>query len=411
MGLGAFALAVALFAVGSATDSRAATAPSLGDAASYGVLAGSTATNTGPSVISGDVGVSPGSAVVGFGPGIVVPPGTIHAADAHAALAQVANTTAYNTLAGEPCDFNLTGQDLGGMTLTTGAYCFDTSAQLTGLLTLDMQGDPDAVFIFQIGSTLTTASNSSVLVINGGGGIVACNAFWQVGSSATLGTSTVFVGNVLALTSITLNTTASLSGRALAQNGAVTLDNNVITPANCLLPTDTPSPSPSPTAVPTASPTLAPTPSLSPTLIATPTPVGQTPSPTPIAPTPSPFVPTPSPIAPTTSPFGPTPSPFVPTPSPFVPTPSPFVPTLTPSPSPSAPSTPNFPLLPPPGQTNTPSPTPALPNFPNTGGPPSATGGDLPWIVVMGLALSSLGAAAWVVSQRGRLEGQHLDRN
>jgi uncharacterized repeat protein (TIGR01451 family) len=208
----------------------AATAPSLGTAAAFAVLGGSTVTNTGPTVINGNLGVSPGSAITGFPPGIVIPPGTIHAADAVAAGAQSDNTIAYNALAGQVCNFDLTGQDLGGLTLVPGTYCFSSSAQLTGTLTLNAQGNPNAVFIFQIGSTLTTASNSSVNIINGG---TACNVFWQIGSSATLGTNTSFIGNILALTSITLNTGTNVSGRALAQNGAVTLDSNTVSITQC----------------------------------------------------------------------------------------------------------------------------------------------------------------------------------
>jgi hypothetical protein len=120
----------------------------------------------------------------------------------------------------------MTGLDLGGKTLIAGVYCFSSSAQLTGTLTLDAQGNANAVFIFKIGSTLTTASGSSVLLINGG---TLCNVFWQVGSSATLGTTTSFAGNILALTSITLTTGATVTGRALARNGAVTLDTNTVT--------------------------------------------------------------------------------------------------------------------------------------------------------------------------------------
>ena len=125
----------------------------------------------------------------------------------------------------------MTGQDLGGLTLTSGVYTFSTSAQLTGTLTLDAQNNHDSVFIFQIGSTLTTASNSSVVVINAPPNF--CNKYWQVGSSATLGTDTQFVGNILALQSITLNTGASVYGRLFARNGAVTLDSNVITNPAC----------------------------------------------------------------------------------------------------------------------------------------------------------------------------------
>ena len=199
----------------------------LGTADSFGVLAGSTVTNTGPSVIMGNVGVAPGSAIVGFPPGIVLPPGTIHAGDAVAATAQVDLATAYTTLQALPSQFNLTGQNLGGMVLLPAIYSFATSAQLTGVLTLNGLGNPASQFVFQIGSTLVTASNSAVLLINGANGN---NVYWAVGSSATLGTNSVFAGNIVALTSITLNTGATITcGRALARNGAVTLDNNTIT--------------------------------------------------------------------------------------------------------------------------------------------------------------------------------------
>jgi hypothetical protein len=208
---------------GSQATGLNATAPDLGVAASFAVLGGSTVTNTGPTVVNGDLGVWPGTAITGFPPGIVN--GTIHAGDAVAQQAQSDVTIAYNDLAGQPCDFNLTGQDLGGLTLVQGVYCFDTSAQLTGALVLDAQNDPLAVWVFQMGSTLTTASNSSVAMINGGG---PCNVFWKVGSSATLGTDTVFVGNILALESITLTTGAQMEGRALARNGAVTMDSNFV---------------------------------------------------------------------------------------------------------------------------------------------------------------------------------------
>jgi hypothetical protein len=189
-------------------------------------------TNTGTTVVNGDLGVWPGSAVTGFPPGIIVFPGTKHAADAVAQQAQIDVTVAYNALAGQAPTQNLTGQDLGGLTLTSGVYRFNTSAQLTGTLQLDAEGSADSVFIFQIGSTLTTASNSSVVVINAppeG----CCNKYWQVGTSATLGTGTSFQGNILALASITLNTGAILNGRALARNGAVTMDYNVITVPVC----------------------------------------------------------------------------------------------------------------------------------------------------------------------------------
>jgi len=193
---------------------------------SFAVLGGSTVTNTAtPTVVTGNLGVSPGSAVTGFPPGIVTG-GTIHAADAVAAQAQSELTTVYTNLANTPCNTDLTGQDLGGKTLTPGVYCFSSSAQLTGTLTLDAQGNPNAVFIFKIGSSLTTASASSVLLINSGS---SCGVFWQVGSSATLGTGTTLLGSIVALQSITLNTGASVNGRALARNGAVTLDNSNVT--------------------------------------------------------------------------------------------------------------------------------------------------------------------------------------
>jgi type VI secretion system secreted protein VgrG len=202
----------------------------LGTASSFSVLAGSAVTNTGFSVIQGNLGVSPGTAVTGFPPGLVVD-GTIHSADAVAAQAQIDLTTAYNALAGMAPTANLTGQDLGGLTLTPGVYKFDSSAQLTGALTLNALGNPDALFVFQIGSTLTTASASSVLETNG---VDDCNVYWDIGSSATLGTTTAFQGNILAVTSITLTTGATIeSGSALAQNGAVTLDDNTITATDC----------------------------------------------------------------------------------------------------------------------------------------------------------------------------------
>jgi hypothetical protein len=199
-----------------------AVAPNLGSAASFVALAGSTLTNTGPGVFVGDVGVSPGTSVTGFPPG-TVRRGTIYMGGPVAAQAQIDANSAYNDLAGQTCNVDLTGKDLGGMTLTPDVYCFNTSAQLTGDLVLDALGNPLAVWVFQIGSTLTTASASSVAVINGG---QVVNVFWQVGSSATVGTGTRFNGNILADASITMDTGAGLIGRALALNGAVTMDTN-----------------------------------------------------------------------------------------------------------------------------------------------------------------------------------------
>jgi Ice-binding-like len=206
------------------------TIPILQTAASFAVLAGSAVTNTGSSVITaGDVGVSPLTAITGFPPGMVTgAPGTIHSADGVAQQAQTDLTTAYNTLAGEAVTKVLTGTDLGGLTLIPGVYFFAGPAQLTGKLTLNAQGNANAFWVFQIGSTLTTASASSVVIINQAA--KADNGlFWQVGSSAMLGTTTDFEGNIVALTSITLGTGATDDcGRLLARNGAVTLDDNTI---------------------------------------------------------------------------------------------------------------------------------------------------------------------------------------
>jgi hypothetical protein len=196
----------------------------LGTAGNYAVLAGSTVTNTGSSVLTGNLGVSAGCAVTGFPPGSVS--GTIHQCDAAAAKAESDLTTAYNAAKGLSPKMSLTGKDLGGMTLTPGVYFFASSAQLTGTLTLNTLGETNPLFVFQIGSTLTTASNSSVVFTNS---LTDSNVYWQVGSSATLGTGTTFEGNILANTSITLTTGASIGcGSALAITGAVTLDSNVI---------------------------------------------------------------------------------------------------------------------------------------------------------------------------------------
>ena len=201
----------------------------LGTAQSFAVLGGSTVTNTGSSTVTGNLGVYGGSAITGFPPGTVTG-GVIHVTDAVAQQAQADATTAYNGLAGMAFNGNLTGQDLGGLTLTSGVYRFDSSAQLTGSLTLDAQGKDDAFWVFQIGSTLTTASSASVQVIHfGSHGGSDDGVFWQVGSSATLGTTTAFEGNILALASITLNNNATiLNGRALALTAAVTMDTNTV---------------------------------------------------------------------------------------------------------------------------------------------------------------------------------------
>lgn len=197
----------------------------LGSAATFAVLGGSTVTNTvTPTIVSGDLGVSPGSAVTGFPPGTVVM-GSIHAADPVAAQAQLDLTTAYNNAAGRVNPIAIPA-DIGGKTLTPGLYKAPVSLAITGNLTLDGQGNPNSVFIFQMASTLATSVNSTVTLINQAN---ACNVFWQVGSSATIQTTSVFNGNILAQASITINTGAVVNGRALARSGAVTLDDNMIT--------------------------------------------------------------------------------------------------------------------------------------------------------------------------------------
>ena len=221
----------------------------LGTAGSFAVLAATTVTNTGSSVVTGNLGVFPGTAITGFPPGIVT--SAIYSAGAVPMQAQKDLTTAYNAAASQSPTRTLTGQDLGGLTLMPGVYFFASSAGLTGQLTLDAHGDPipkyfqsrpsaavgadgtttagdpNAVFVFQIGSTLTTASAASVLLENDAQG---GDVFWQVGSSATLGTTTVFAGDILASASITLNQGASIvCGGAFAQTGAVTMDTNTVT--------------------------------------------------------------------------------------------------------------------------------------------------------------------------------------
>jgi Ice-binding-like len=197
-------------------------APSLGRAQSFVVLGGSTVTNTGATQLTGDVGVSsPGVSVTGFPPATIAG-GAQHVGDPAANQAQRDAQIAYAALSGRVCNTPLTGQDLGGKTLSPGVYCFTSSAPLTGQLVLDARGNPNGVWVFQIASTLTTATNSSVIVRASGR---AGNVFWQVGSAATLGSGTAFTGNLLAYSSITMNTGASLSGRALAR-AAVTMDSN-----------------------------------------------------------------------------------------------------------------------------------------------------------------------------------------
>lgn len=223
------ALALAVLLIGSSRAS-AQVAPSLGAAQSFAVLGGSTVTNTGSTVVTGDLGLSPGTAVTGFPPGVVVS-GSIYAAGAVAQNAQNAATTAYNSLVAQGCTLDLTGQDLGNRTLTSGVYCYSAAAQMTGTLTLNGQGNSNSVFIIKIGSALTTASGATMVLINGAS---ACNVFFQITTSATLGTSTRLEGTLIALTSITLTTGARINGRAIARNGAVTLDTNTVS-ATCVV--------------------------------------------------------------------------------------------------------------------------------------------------------------------------------
>ena len=196
----------------------------LGSAQSFGVLAGQAVTSTGDTVVNGDLGIYPGTSITGFLPGIVN--GTIYNGTTAALQAQNDATAAYLALKYETPFQDLSGENLGGMTLDAGAWGFSTSAQLTGILTLDAQGDSNARFDFLIGSTLTTDSSAEIILINGAS---ADEVFWQVGSSATLGAGTSFEGSIIAYQSITLDAGADVMGSILALNGSVTLIDNVIT--------------------------------------------------------------------------------------------------------------------------------------------------------------------------------------
>jgi len=209
-----------------ATVSCSASVVPLGSAANFKILASSTVTNTGATTITGgDLGLSPGSAVTGFPPGTMVLPAVMHITDPTAAQAQLDLTTAYNYTAGLPGGAVLPG-DLSGLTFAPGLYKTSSTVMLSaGNVTLDAGGDPNAVFIFQIGSTLTTLGGTQVILA---GGAQSQNIFWQVGSSATLGTTSIFYGTIMALQSVTLDTGATLHGRALARNAAVTLDTNIV---------------------------------------------------------------------------------------------------------------------------------------------------------------------------------------
>ncbi len=227
MSLAGLVLLGSLFTLLFASSALGATATvGLGSAAPFSVLAGSTVTNTGPTTIFGDLGLSPGSSVTGA-PHVL---GATHVDDAVAIEAKNALTTAYNDAASRPSNGSA-GTDLAGQSFTPGVRSASSSLLLSaGSVTLNAEGNPNAVFIFQIGSTLITGSNTSVSLT---GGAQACNVFWQVGSSATLGTGTRFVGTIMAAASITANTAATIHGRLLAQSAAVTLEDNTITTSNC----------------------------------------------------------------------------------------------------------------------------------------------------------------------------------
>jgi len=205
-------------------DARAAQAPvPFGSATAFAVLAGSTVTSTGDTTVSGDLGISPGTTLTGA-PTVY---GTTHLGDPAAAQAKLDLTAAYNDAAGRTVGAITVAGNLGGQTLAPGLYTSTSSLEISsGDLTLDAQGEANAVFIFQMGSTLNTTAGRQVIL---SGGAQTANIFWQVGSSATLGTTSGFKGNILALTSITLTTGAAVEGRLLARNGAVTLDSNTIT--------------------------------------------------------------------------------------------------------------------------------------------------------------------------------------
>lgn len=204
----------------------------MGTAKTYAVLGGQSVTNTGPSLVQGDLGVWPGTAITGFSaaPTDGKVTGETHQGDAEAKSAQAATTTAYNDANGRATTKKITS-DLGTEPpLVGGVYTSDGDLELTGTLTLDGQGKADSVWVFQAGAALNTATDSKVVLVNGAN---ACNVYWKVGSSAVLGVRTEFIGTILALTSISAKTDATVQGRLLARNGSVTLEDNVVNAQVC----------------------------------------------------------------------------------------------------------------------------------------------------------------------------------
>jgi hypothetical protein len=335
------------------TTASAAPPIGLGTATSFAVLAGSGITNTGPTTVTGDIGSFPNPSETGLS--TMVQTGVDHAGDAVTQQAKIDLETAYGVAAGATPPTSV-ATELGGLTLLPGVYNGAT-LEITGTLTLDTQGDPDAVFVFQTPSTLITAPGSAVVVLNG---VQACNVYWQVGSSATLGTGSTLVGTVLARTSITANTAATVQGRLLALDGAVTLDTNTITNDGCAtVPTTTSSSTSSTTVSSTTSTTVAST-----TSTTTPTSTTATTAPTPVTTTP------------TTTPTGSTPS----------------LPEVSPA-APGAPSTPGSPSRSTSDserRVDTPTGRPALP----------FTGSD-PRVPAVGALLVMLGVLLLVASTRG----------
>jgi hypothetical protein len=269
-----FAVGLLVALVGGAQ--AASTAVPLGTADSFAVLAGAGVTNTGPTTLNGDLGTFPTTTITGSASLTIT--GTNHNGDSVTQQAKTDLVTAYNNAAGQGPTSPIVA-DLGGQTLVPGVYNSASSIGLTGALTLNAGGNPNAVFVFQAGSTLTTASGSSVVLTNGA---QACNVFWQVGSSATLGTGSAFRGTIMALTSITLTTGATVEGRVLARNGAVTLDTNTITRPGCATAAATTA-----TTATTAATTTAATTAATTTATTTTTRTPTTPAPTkkPVAPT------------------------------------------------------------------------------------------------------------------------------